>query len=74
MEKLSLELPAMYGDHHVTEVRRILLELPGVEDVYASSGFQVVELIYDAGQLDADTIMARLEEARYSGRNRRGCL
>jgi len=30
MEVLSLELPAMYGDHHVVEVRRLLFELPGV--------------------------------------------
>ena len=41
MKTLSLELPAMYGDHHVIEVRRILLEIDGVKDVYASSSFQV---------------------------------
>jgi len=41
--KTILELPAMYGDHHVTEVRHILLGLDGVKDVYASSGFRVVE-------------------------------
>ena len=35
MEVLTLELPAMYGDHHVVEVRRILLEIPGVDNVYA---------------------------------------
>ena len=26
MEKTTVELPSMYGDHHVIEVRRILLE------------------------------------------------
>jgi hypothetical protein len=40
MNTLTLELPAIYGDHHVLEVRRILFELPGIEDVYASSNFR----------------------------------
>ena len=30
MQKVTYETPALYGDHHVLEVRRILLELPGV--------------------------------------------
>lgn len=67
MEKLTLELPAMYGDHHVLEVRRILLEMPGVAEVYASSCFHVVEVTYDPARLDADQIRARLEEAGYTG-------
>lgn len=65
MEKLTLNLPTMYGDHHVTEVRRILLETPGIEDVYASSSFQVVEVSYDAGQIDAGMIKGKLEDAGY---------
>ena len=40
MEVFNIDLPAMYGDHHVVEVRRILMDIPGVEDVYASSGFR----------------------------------
>jgi len=65
MEKLTLDLPAMYGDHHVINVRRILLETPGVKDVYASSCFQVVEVTYDPAQVNAETITARLAEAGY---------
>ncbi len=67
MERLTLDLPAMYGDHHVTEVRRILLELAGVQEVYASSCFQVVEVTYDPSQTDVEAIRARLEEAGYLG-------
>lgn len=67
MEKLTLELPAMYGDHHVTEVRRIMLELPGVKDVYASSCFQVLEVTYDPDQVSPEEIKARLEKAGYLG-------
>lgn len=67
METLTLDLPAMYGDHHVIEVRRILLGLPGVEAVNASSCFRAVEVTYQPSQIDADAITARLNEAGYLG-------
>jgi len=65
METLTLSRPALYGDHHVIEVRRILLAMPGVQDIYASSAFQLVEITYDPQQIDPDTITARLGEAGY---------
>jgi copper chaperone CopZ len=65
MNKYSLELPTLYGDHHVVEVRRILLELPGVLDVYASSGFQFVEITYDPERVSEAELRARLEVAGY---------
>jgi len=67
MEVLSLELPAMYGDHHVIEVRRLLFEMSGVEDVYASSGFRAAEITYDPGKVDEEAIKAKLDEAGYIG-------
>ena len=67
METLTIDLPTMYGDHHVTEVRRILLAMPGVEDVYASSGFRVVRLRVDTAKTSEEAIRARLEEAGYAG-------
>jgi copper chaperone CopZ len=57
----------MYGDHHVIEVRRIMLELPGVEDVYASSSFHTLEVTVDPARTSADTVRAVLEEAGYLG-------
>jgi copper chaperone CopZ len=57
----------MYGDHHVTEVRHLLLELPGVSDVYASSSFQIVDIQYDEAKLSPDEIRAALNEAGYLG-------
>jgi copper chaperone CopZ len=57
----------MYADHHVTEVRNLLLEIPGVTDVYASSGFQVVEVRYDDTVVEPDDIKRRLEKAGYLG-------
>ena len=67
MEKVSLKLPVMYGDHHVTDVRRILFELPGVKNVFASSAFQTVDIQFDPAQVNEDQIKTALEEAGYLG-------
>jgi copper chaperone CopZ len=67
MKVLSLELPAMYGDHHVLEVRRILHELPGVSNVYASSAFRMVEVEYDEAAIAAEAIEQVLNDAGYLG-------
>jgi len=65
METLTLRLPAMYGDHHVLEVRRILLELSGIAGIEASSCFQVVEIHYDPALLSPEKIESALAEAGY---------
>jgi Heavy-metal-associated domain len=65
MHSLTLNLPVLYGDHHVIEVRRILQALPGVVDVYASSCFQLVQISYDPTRIDPDVLQAKLEEAGY---------
>jgi copper chaperone CopZ len=67
METKTFEVPALYGDHHVTEVRRILLQLEGVVDVYASSAFQVVEVTYDESKINDLQIALQLDEAGYLG-------
>ena len=65
MKTLSVDVPAMYGDHHVVEVRRILTQLPGVESVYASSAFRVVEVGFDEKNQNEDSIRKVLDEAGY---------
>ena len=67
METKMFEAPALFGDHHVTEVRRILLELTGVNEVYASSAFQVIEVKFDPKKIQAAQITACLEKAGYLG-------
>ena len=67
METKTFEAPALYGDHHVLEVQRILKELPGVEDVYASSAFQTIEVMFDEKKITTDKIAAQLGEAGYLG-------
>ena len=66
-KKCVFELPTMYGDHHVSEVRRILLDLPGVVDVYASSCFHTVEITYDPAEINDLQISVKLDEAGYLG-------
>ena len=66
METTTFELPAMYADHHVLEVRRILLETPGVEDVYASSAFHVVEVTFDPEKTDVGALVEALDKAGYA--------
>jgi copper chaperone CopZ len=67
MEKLVLSLPAMYGDHHVIEVRRILLGLQGVSNVFASSAFRSAEVTFDPAVVSIAQIHTALDVAGYLG-------
>ena len=66
-KNVTFDTPALYGDHHVMEVRRILLEIPGVEDVYASSAFRIVEVTFDDEKINEAEISQKLGEAGYLG-------
>lgn len=67
MKTKTFEAPALYGDHHVTEVRRILLGIEGITDVYASSAFQTIEVTYDESKINDLEIAVKLDEAGYLG-------
>ncbi len=47
MDKVTLNVPGMYGDHHVLAVRDILGQLPGVENIFATSAFKQVVVTFD---------------------------
>jgi copper chaperone CopZ len=64
---VTFDTPALFGDHHVLEVRRMLLDLPGVEDVYASSAFRVVDITYDSDKTNEEAISKVLSSAGYLG-------
>jgi hypothetical protein len=64
---VTFDTPALYGDHHVLEVRRLLLEYPGVEDVYASSAFRIVEITFDEAKVSEPELSQKLGEAGYLG-------
>jgi copper chaperone CopZ len=65
MTSVAIDVPAMYADHHVIEVRRVLFDVPGVTAVYASSAFGVVEIDFDAGRTTTEALEQRLNEAGY---------
>jgi len=67
MKKHTFEVPTLYADHHVLEVRRILAGIPGVQEVYASSAFQVIEVAYDESKTNDLEIAEKLDEAGYLG-------
>ena len=67
MQTSTFDTPALYGDHHVTEVRRLLFNLPGVQEVYASSAFQVVQVQFDEAQVTHNDLTRVLDEAGYLG-------
>jgi copper chaperone CopZ len=66
MEKIQLNVPEMYADHHVLKVRDALSALaPGVQSVVASSAFRIVSVEYDPSVVSADAIQSALASAGY---------
>ena len=64
--RLVIDVPTMYADHHVIEVRRLLLEEPAVDEVNASSAFHAVEVSFDPEKVSEDELRAKLDEAGYT--------
>ncbi len=65
MISVVIDVPAMYADHHVIEVRRILFAIPGVKTVDASSAFQAVKIEYDPESISEDALRQLLAEHGY---------
>ena len=65
MQKSTFDTPALYGDHHVTEVRRILLAVPGVINIYASSAFQILQAEFDENLVSHEALLRILDDAGY---------
>ena len=66
MTRLVIDVPMMYADHHVTEIRRLLLEDSGVGTVNASSAFHVVEVTFDPDKTSEDALRSKLDSAGYA--------
>jgi copper chaperone CopZ len=67
MASVVIDVPLMYADHHVIEVRRILLETSGVEAVNASSAFRVVKIEFDPDKTSEGALHDLLDDAGYLG-------
>lgn len=65
MEKLQLNVPDMWADHHVLKARDALTKLKGVENVYASSAWKQILVSYDPAQIAPAAIEQALADAGY---------
>lgn len=65
MEKVVLEVPTLWADHHVLKVQEALANLEGVEEVYASSAWKQVLVDYEESRTDSSAIEKALAEAGY---------
>jgi copper chaperone CopZ len=65
MSKVVLEVPTLWADHHVLKVRDALVNLEGVDGVYASSGWKQVLVDYNNKKVKKAAIEKALAEAGY---------
>lgn len=65
MASVTVDVPGMYADHHVVEVRRILFEVPGVTAIDASAAFRLVEIEYEPEKTSEDVLGRTLDQAGY---------
>jgi copper chaperone CopZ len=65
MDKVVLDVPTLWADHHVLKVRDALVPLEGVDGVYASSAWKQVLVNYDAAKIEPAAIEKALTDAGY---------
>ncbi len=66
MEKITFTVPALYADHHVTNVKRLLSPIAGVENVIASSAFKEVTVEFDPSKTSQAALAKALTAAGYA--------
>lgn len=66
MEKITVKVPTMYGDHHVLTVRDAVSAVAGVGEINASAKAKEVTVSFDAGKTSADKIKGAIEAAGYA--------
>ncbi len=66
MDKVTLTIPGMYGDHHVLAVRNLLGGMAGVENIYASSAFKQVVVTFDPAKVQPADFETKLAAEGYA--------
>ena len=66
MQKITLTIPALYADHHVTRVKNLISPIAGVETVIASSAFKQVVVEFDEKKTTQDALVKALTDAGYA--------
>jgi hypothetical protein len=62
----SISLPAMFGDHHVVQVRQIVAALPGVVAIRASASKHKLSVTFSRGQLTVEALRAALAQGGFA--------
>lgn len=62
----SISLPAMFGDHHVVQVRQIVTALPGVKDIRASASRRRLFVTFNRAQLTVEALCAALAQGGFA--------
>jgi copper chaperone CopZ len=65
MKRIVIDVPAMYGDHHVLQVRQALLGIKGVGEVQASAAKRKVAVKFDEAVTSPEAIHETLTSAGY---------
>jgi copper chaperone CopZ len=65
MKELVLEMPSMYGDHHVLRVKETLMSIDGVKEIYASSAWKQVMISFDPKKVTEKDLEKALSDAGY---------
>ncbi len=65
MKRIVVNVPGMYGDHHVLRVRELLLKSAGVNDVTASAARRKVAIEFDEALTSGEAIEELLASSGY---------
>jgi len=65
MDKVTINIPALWADHHVLAVRQALGQVKGVAEVTASALYQDVLIQYDPAAVTPEALAGALAQAGY---------
>ena len=65
MKKIVLEIPLMFGDHHVLAVRSALTSLKGIDELYVSSAWKQLMISFDSKKTKQADIEQALADAGF---------
>ncbi len=65
MKKIVLEIPLMFGDHHVLAVRSALTGFKGIEELYVSSAWKQLMISFDPNKTKQSDIEQALADAGF---------
>ena len=65
MMNLIVDVPGMYGDHHVLRLRQALLDIQGVSEITASAARRKVAVRFDEATTSPDAIREAIVSAGY---------